>query len=217
MVRRLRIALLCVCAAASSALVSATAYAEDAPAKEKKDADKDKPKAAKKSAFNESVEKGHKLVIARDFPGAVAAYREAIGAEAQNAYGHYYLGEAQLLKGDLAEAEASWQAALRFAKDEELKAKLLLVAADLKERQGKLDEAKGSWTDYGKFVAEHPKSKGHPAVPGERQKVIDTHNDLAKKYGEVKARIKARLDEVGKPPPDDGPQGPGKGGAAPKK
>lgn len=149
------------------------------------------------SPFWEKLNKGQKLTVARDFPGALAAFQEAVTEDTKNPWGHYYLGAVQILKGDLAEADASWQMALRNAgPDEVVKAKILFGIADLRERQKKLDDAKAAWSEYGKFVADHPKSKGYPATVGERQKVIDTHNDLEKKYGEVKARIAAREKEL---------------------
>jgi tetratricopeptide (TPR) repeat protein len=148
------------------------------------------------SPFMEKLAKGHKQVVARDFPGAIETYRSAITEDDKNPLGHYYLGAAQLLKGDLAEAEASWKTALRDAgTDENTHAKVAFAIADLRERQAKIDEAKTSWVDYGKFVGEHPRAKGYPTTAGERQKVIDTHQDLQKKYGEVKKRIEAREKE----------------------
>src|SRR5688572_20063397 len=91
--------------------------------------------------FGDALNKGDAAYIARDFDGAIKAYREAIEKESQNPLGHYRLGEAQLAKGDMNEAEQSWQAGLRFAgKDEKLRAKLLFVLADLRERQKNYDE-----------------------------------------------------------------------------
>jgi tetratricopeptide (TPR) repeat protein len=149
------------------------------------------------SPFMEKLSKGHKQVVARDFTGAIETYRGAITEDDKNPMGHLYLGAAQLLKGDLNEAEASFQTALRTAgTDDNTKAKVLFAIADLRERQNKPEEAKSFWSDYGKFVAEHPKAKGYPASAGERQKVIDTHQELEKKYGEVRARIQARDKEL---------------------
>jgi tetratricopeptide (TPR) repeat protein len=198
------------------AAVSAPAFAQDTPTKKKKKGDDDSAQDSKKktdasasssssgprrdpkgvtgiSPFEEKVAKGQKLAVARSFTEAVAAFQDAITEEPNNPVGHYYRGEAEVLKGDLAEAEASYQTALRNAgQDDVFKAKAMFGLADLRERQGKMDDAKAAWADYGKFVAGHDKAKGYPATAGERQKVIDTHNDLATKYAEVKARIDAR-------------------------
>ena len=85
------------------------------------------------SPFWESLKKGDDLYVARDFEGAIAAYRDAIAKSPQNPMGHYRMGEAQLAKGEIQEAEASWVSALRFVgKDLNLKAKVLFVLADLR-------------------------------------------------------------------------------------
>ncbi len=155
------------------------------------------------SPFMEKLVKGQKLVVARDFVGAVAAFRDAITESPNDPLGHFYLGEAQLLGKNLSEADASWQQALRFAaRDDVLHAKVLFALADLRERQGKLQEAKDAWKEYGGFVAEHPKSKGFVATAGERQKTIEKELDMQTKYAEVRKRIAQRLKEVGAPPPD---------------
>lgn len=164
---------------------------------DKKDDKKDeKPGTKSISPYTEKLLKGHKLVSARDFAGAVEAYRSAIAEDEKNPWGHYYLGAAQFLKGDATEAEASWQNALRASSsDPNLQSKVKFGLADLRERQRKLDDSKTAWQDYGKFVAEHPKVQGYPNTPGERQKATDKWRDLEKKYGEVKARIAAREKE----------------------
>jgi TolA-binding protein len=149
------------------------------------------------SPFMEKLSRAEKLVAARDFTGAIAAIRDAITEDTKNPLGHFMLGEAQIIKGDLGEAEASWKTALaNIGANDDLHAKILFGMADLRERQGKMDEAKAAWTEYGKFAADHPKARAYPATAGERQKVIDVHNDLAVKYGEVKARIAAREKEL---------------------
>jgi tetratricopeptide (TPR) repeat protein len=145
----------------------------------------------------------------RDFAGAIAGYRDAIQDDPQNPLGFYLLGEAQLSKGDMAEAEASWGSALRFvAAQDDLHAKLLFVMADLRERQGRLVDAKKAWDEYASFCGAHKDAKGYPATSTERNKTVDTHVDLETKYAAVKQRIEQRLKET-PPPSDDGPQGPG--------
>lgn len=185
---------------------AALAAGDDKPAKKKDDA----PAAADKdgvrrdpngvtgiSPFMEKIVKAEKLIVARDFAGAIAAFRDAITEDAKNPYGHFMLGEAQVIKGDLAEAEASWKTALaNVGTDDALRAKIMFGMADLRERQGKWDEAKTAWAEYGRFVSDHPKSKGYPATAGDRQAKIDVHNDLATKYAEVKTRIAAREKEL---------------------
>src|SRR3954468_16201879 len=65
------------------------------------------------SPFSEALRRGDEAVASRDFERALAAYREALATEPENALGHYRLGEAQLLKGDLREAESAFSTALR--------------------------------------------------------------------------------------------------------
>lgn len=148
------------------------------------------------SPFTEKLIKGHKLIAARDFTGAIDAYRSAVADEDKNALGHYYLGAAQLLKGDLNEAEASWQNALRIAPNDALViSKVHFGLADLRERQRKIEESKVAWQEYGKYIASKPKITGYPNTPGERQKAADRWLEMEKKYSEVRARIAVREKE----------------------
>jgi tetratricopeptide (TPR) repeat protein len=158
------------------------------------------------SPYMIKILKGNSAYTARDFPGAIAAYRDAIQDDAENPLGHYMLGEAQLAAGNLAEAEASWNAGLRYVGDRDaLHAKLLFVLADLRERQGKWADAKKAWDEYSAFCGSHPNANGYAATATERNKTIDTHTDLETKYAVVKQRIEQRLKENGAPPPDSTP------------
>jgi tetratricopeptide (TPR) repeat protein len=149
------------------------------------------------SPFWEAVEKGDNAYLARDFDGAIASYREAIGADPKNALGHYRIGEAQLAKGDLKEAELAWAAALRFVgENAPLKAKIFFVLADLKERQKAYDDATSAWTSYGSHVSEHAEAKGFPATAGERKTRIETWKKMTQQYAEVRTRIEKRLKEA---------------------
>lgn len=149
------------------------------------------------SPFWESLKKGDDLYVARDFDGAIAAYREAIAKEAQNALGHYRMGEAQLAKGDLQEAEASWVAALRYVgQNATLKAKIMFVLADLRERQKQYDDAKERWTAYEQFAKQSPAAKTYPASATERKKRVDAWKKMLEDYAAVKTRIEQRLKEA---------------------
>jgi tetratricopeptide (TPR) repeat protein len=182
-------------APAADKAAPATAAAPKAPAEGEPRRD---PKGIKGiSPFWEAVNKGDKAFVARDFDAAIAAYREAITASPQNALGHYRMGEAQLAKGNPAEAEQSWDAGLRFAgEDAVLRAKLLFVLADLRERQKALDEAKARWEQYEKFVQQSPESKGFAATPPERKKRIDDWKKTSGDSVAVKERIEKRLKEA---------------------
>jgi tetratricopeptide (TPR) repeat protein len=143
-----------------------------------------------------AIAKGHAAYMARDYPGAAQAYKEAVAQEGTDVAAHYFLGEAQIAAGSTAEADASFAAGLRYAggKDD-WRGKLLFVIADLRERQGKWAEAKKAWEEYGQFVATHPNVKGYAATATERVKVVDAHADLDAKYAPVRQRIEQRLKE----------------------
>ena len=68
-----------------------------------------------KPAYSAKVMKGHAAYVARDFQGAIAAYKDAIKDDANDAFAHYFLGEAQLAAGNIAEADASFAAGLRVS------------------------------------------------------------------------------------------------------
>lgn len=149
------------------------------------------------SPFWQQVKKGDDLYVARDFEGAIAAYREAITKEPQNALGHYRIGEAHLAKNDTQEAESAWVAALRFVGgDHALKAKILFVLADLRERQKAHDDAKERWTAYAQFADQQPAAKGFPKTAAERKERIDAWKKISAEYAAVKTRIEARLKEA---------------------
>ncbi|MBI5537975.1 MAG: tetratricopeptide repeat protein [Deltaproteobacteria bacterium] len=144
----------------------------------------------------EAVLKGNAAYAAKDWDKAMAAYKDAIEKDSKDPLGYYMLGEAQLAAGKLDDAGQSWQTALKTsANDDVMHAKALFVIADLKERQGKLEEAAAAWKEYGTYAGAHPKAKGYAATATERQKAIDTHNDVAAKAAKVKQRIQQREQE----------------------
>src|SRR5690242_6480017 len=61
-----------------------------------------------KPAYSPKVMKGHAAYVARDFQAAIAAYKEAIKDDANDPFAQYFLGEAQLAAGNVAEADASF-------------------------------------------------------------------------------------------------------------
>jgi len=142
----------------------------------------------------EQVGKGDGAVLARDFEGAIAAYRAAIAANPQHPLGHYRLGQAHALKGDLKEAELAYVAALRFAgSDAQLKAQVLFCLADLRERQRATDEAIQRWAEYEAHAKVEPKARTFPASAAERKKQNEGWKQLSAASAEVKARIEQRL------------------------
>jgi len=189
---------LCGLVVTSSLLLATAAVAQ--PAKKSGSAAvRRDPKGVKGiSPFMEALKRGDSALIAREFDGAIAAYREAITKEPQNALGHYRVGEAQLAKGDLHEAEEAFTQGLRFAgvPDSALKAKLQFALADLRERQKSYEVATGKWTDYATFTTEQKDAKGFPATATDRKQVIETWMKVSAESVEVKARIEKRLKEA---------------------
>jgi TolA-binding protein len=147
------------------------------------------------SPYMEAIAKGEASFVARDFPGAIAAFQDAAKIDPQHALAFYRLGEAQLASGKPEEAEAVWTTAQGKNGPDELKAKVLFVIADLRERQRKMPEAKAAWDAYAAFVKDHPESKGYAATAAERQKVIDKRLKDEKDYAVVKERIAKRQEE----------------------
>jgi tetratricopeptide (TPR) repeat protein len=151
------------------------------------------------SPFWEAIKKGDDAFAARDIDGAKLAYQEAIRLEPQNAMGHYRMGEAELSKGNLKEAEAIWTTALRFAgSNAVLKGKILFVIADVKERQRSFEEATNGWNAYDVHAKAETKSNSYPATAADRKKRITDWKQLEIDYGAVKERIKQRLEEAEK-------------------
>src|SRR5450432_3075342 len=190
---------LCLLLSGSMLLLASGALAVDQPVKRTADSGvRRDPKGIKGiSPFWEAIKKGDSAFIARDFEGAIAAFREAITAEPQNALGHYRAGEAQIAKGDLKEADAAFASGLRFVgNDPMLKAKLEFAVADLGERQKAYDDAIAKWTEYETFTTAQPDAKGYPASGTERKKVVETWKKVSADALEVKARIDKRLKEA---------------------
>jgi len=143
------------------------------------------------SPFSEALKRGDSALLARDLEGAIAAYRDAISKQPENALGHYRVGEAQIIKGDLKEAEAAFSAGLRFvtAANERLKAKLQFALADLRERQKAYDDASVQWSAYEAFTTAKKDAQGFPASGSERKKAVETWKKLESDSLAVKARI----------------------------
>lgn len=143
------------------------------------------------SPFTEAILRGDQAVRLHDFEGALVAYREALAKEPENALGHYRVGEVQMLKGDLREAENAFSTALRVVAAERLglKAKLQFALADVRERQKAYDEASAQWAEYEAFTSAKKEAQGFPASGAERKKVVETWKKLSADSLAVKARI----------------------------
>ncbi|WP_438016368.1 hypothetical protein WMF18_36865 [Sorangium sp. So ce315] len=144
------------------------------------------------SPYMEQILKGQASFVARDIPGAIAAFQEAIKLDPTKMLGFYRLGEAMLESANQAEAEAAWTTALGKKGTEALHAKVLFCLADLRERQKNWQGAREAWGTYGAFVTSNPKAGGYPATATERQKQIDRRMKDEKDYAAVKERIVQR-------------------------
>jgi hypothetical protein len=170
------------------------------PAASSADAPRRDPKGIKGiSPFWEAIKKGDDAIAARDMEGGKAAYQEAIKLEPHNGMGQYRMGEVELSGGHIKEAEAVWDAALRFSGDNvALKAKILFVLADAKERRRSLEEERNGWNAYETHIKASPTAKAYPESAADRKKRIDEWKQLEVDYGAVKERIKQRLAEAEK-------------------
>jgi len=145
------------------------------------------------SPYMELIAKGEAAFVARDFPGAIAAFQEAIKLDGTKMLGFYRMGEAQLATAKLEEVLATWQAGLGKKGSEDLNAKLLFVIADLYERQANWQAAKDAWAAYAAFLQNNAgKANGYAGTPVERQKQADRRMKDEKDYAAVKERIAKR-------------------------
>jgi tetratricopeptide (TPR) repeat protein len=188
--RRLRTLLLFVAALGFTALPSAAARAEG-KGDTKKKADDAVAASAASAKYKEALSQGNAKYVARDFSGAIEAYRMAIEVEPKNPLAHYFLGEAQLAAGSLAEADAAWNRAALESNDKDaaLRAKILFVIADLRERQKKWEDARAAWQVYLDWAAKYPGAGAFPASGQSRQQVIDAMLKQDKAYEVVRQRI----------------------------
>jgi tetratricopeptide (TPR) repeat protein len=172
-------------------LFSTQALAEGGSKGDSKKSDDSAASSESGGGFKDAAGQGITKYAARDFPGAVASFQKAIEADPKNPLGHYFLGEAQLAAGNMTEAEAAWnRASLEAAeKDPALRAKILFVLADLKERQHKWDDAKAAWQVYLDWAAKFPNAGAFTSSGQSRQKSIDTMQQQDKSYAVVRQRI----------------------------
>jgi predicted Zn-dependent protease len=142
------------------------------------------------SEFMETCLEGNGKYISRDFPAAIEAYRRAVRLNPKNPLGHYLLAEAQLAAQNLAEAEASTKQAELNAdlRDPMLRAKVLFVMADLKERQKKWEEARSAWQTYADWTGKYVDAGGAMSTAEARIKSVDETLKLDRAYAVVRER-----------------------------
>jgi tetratricopeptide (TPR) repeat protein len=148
------------------------------------------------SRWMELCIEGNAKYAARDFSAAIASYTSATRLAPKNPFPQYLLGEAHLANGNLAEAEASLKQA-ELASDKRnalLRAKILFVLADVKERQKKWDEAKAAWQLYSEWVFAQSNGGTFPLSAAARIRAIDEVLKLDGTMQIVRERIAATSD-----------------------
>lgn len=153
--------------------------------------------------YVQAIAKGETAFGSKDWVAATAAFQEATKLEPSRMLAFYRLGEAQRAAGKLDEAEGSWQAALGKKGPDDLKAKVMFVFADLRERQGKWEAAKTAWQAYATFVNGAQGARGYPATATERIKQVERRIKDEKDYGAVKERAAQREAEKAKEAEDN--------------
>jgi tetratricopeptide (TPR) repeat protein len=145
----------------------------------------------KASDFMDACNQGNAKYASRDFQGATDLYRKAVQFDPQNALGHYLLGEALLAQANLSEAEATWTRASSLSSEKvpALRARILFVLADLKERQKKWDDARAAWQTYLDWANKFADAGAFPGSATSRQQAIDTMTKQDKAYDVVRQRI----------------------------
>jgi len=190
-------------AAAVMGLIAIVAIAEPSKGKEVRH---DPANKTGISPYMELVVKGEASYVARDLPGAISTFQEAIKLKPDEMLAFYRLGEAEQESGHLDDADKAWEAALskrctqgmgceRGKGADDLKAKVMFSIAFLRERQQKWAAAKDAWQAYAAFLQGNSKIHGYPATAADRIKMIDRRVQLEADYGKVKQRIAARIAE----------------------
>jgi tetratricopeptide (TPR) repeat protein len=152
--------------------------------------------AAPSPDYSALCAQGNAKYASRDWDGAVETYRKAIERSPHQGLGYYLLGEAQLAANNLADADVSWaRAALEVGeKDPALRARVLFVIADLKERQKRREDAKAAWQTYLDWASRFPDAGVFPATARSRLAVLETVIKQDKAYEVVRQRIAASQD-----------------------
>jgi tetratricopeptide (TPR) repeat protein len=151
------------------------------------------------SNYMETLLKGNGKYLARDFAGALDIYRSAIPLAPKNALAYYLVAETQIAMGNLVEADASLKQADSTSDERNpgLRAKILFLTADVRERQKKWDDAKAGWQAYGDYAAKHP-TVAFPQSATSRTQAIDEMVKQDKAYEAVRKRIADEKANAGK-------------------
>jgi tetratricopeptide (TPR) repeat protein len=142
--------------------------------------------------FSDAINAGCVKYVAKELPAAVELFRRAIQLRPRNLLGYYLLGEAQLGAGSLQDAEAAWTQGDQVAEGgpPSLKAKLLFVLADLRERQGRWEDAKIAWKRYADLAEPNGDAGAFPASAETRIRDINAMQKQYKDDAIVRQRIR---------------------------
>jgi tetratricopeptide (TPR) repeat protein len=153
---------------------------------------KDAAPSKSKNEFSDAINEGCVKYVAKDLPGAIELFHKATQLQPRNPLGYYLLGEAQLGAGSLPDAEAAWQQGEQVSDGgpPPVKAKLLFVLADLRERQGRWEDAKTAWKRYADFAAQVGDAGAFPQSAEARIRDISTMQKQYKDYAIVRKRIR---------------------------
>jgi len=151
------------------------------------------------SQFMATLIDGNALYAQKNYAGAADTFKKAMALNPKHALGPYALGEAQVALGELPQAEESFKLAESLTDDRDpgLRARVMFVLADVKERQKKLDEAKVAWTAYQEYASKHADAGVWPNTATTRLQLLDDLAKMEKAYVAVRERIAAEKAEAG--------------------
>jgi tetratricopeptide (TPR) repeat protein len=145
-----------------------------------------------------ACESGLRLLVSRDFDGALAAFRQAVQISGSDPRAFYYMGEAQRVRGNLNDALEMFRTAARLASasgDARMQARGLQGIAETLERiEGKRNEARTAWTEYMRF-ADQNTAVAFPDLARARIQALDAMRELDETYADVRERIATRVRE----------------------
>jgi tetratricopeptide (TPR) repeat protein len=144
------------------------------------------------SRYVEQINNGAAKYLARDFAGALEVFRATIPLAPKNPLGHYASAEALIAADNLAEAEASLKQAESLSDDKNaaLRAKIIFLTADVKERQKKWEDARAAWQTYADYAQKHT-DVAFVQSGTSRMQAIDDMLKQDKAYEAVRQRIQA--------------------------
>jgi tetratricopeptide (TPR) repeat protein len=153
------------------------------------------------SPVTEAIARGDAALLARDLPGAAAAYQDAIKIEPKKAIGHLRMGSLHLLAGELDQATVVLQTAERFtAGDARLTIQLLALRAMLLERRAVWEEAGLAWSAYamlgragGPALGDGLLQQAVMTTCAERKTVVAAVPEREAAYAKVRERIEKDL------------------------